>query len=135
MSKLYSASTRGFYAKDIHGEDIPADAVEISDEEWAGLLAGQADGQTIVPGKDGKPVLIGFTLEQRAQMRRTARNQLLAETDATVNRHRDEVEAGGQTTLTPEAYKALQEWRGQLRAIAEHPDFPDVQFPARPAGV
>ena len=78
--KFYSPSTRGFYSEDVHGarrvqvmqgedEDrrlvevdnptskIPADAVEITDEEWAALLEGQATGKVIQPGANGHPVL------------------------------------------------------------------------------
>lgn len=54
---LYSASTGGFYSRDIHGENIPVDAVEITDEEHAELLEGQAQGQIIAPTADGRPSL------------------------------------------------------------------------------
>lgn len=30
----------GFYSEEIHGENIPADAIEITDEQWLDLLAG-----------------------------------------------------------------------------------------------
>ncbi|EGL63587.1 hypothetical protein AGRO_3656 [Agrobacterium sp. ATCC 31749] len=30
----------GFYNEEIHGENIPADAIDISDEQWVDLLAG-----------------------------------------------------------------------------------------------
>ena len=54
---FYSASTGGFYAAEIHGDSIPEDAVEITAEEHAALLAGNAAGQVIVADEDGKPVL------------------------------------------------------------------------------
>ena len=54
---FYSAQTGGFYDRAIHGDNIPADAVEITREEWLALLAGQAEGKMIVAGKDGKPEL------------------------------------------------------------------------------
>ena len=56
MSFLYSASTPGFYHTDIHGEAIPADAVEISDEEHRALLDQQATGLEIRPGPNGRPM-------------------------------------------------------------------------------
>ena len=52
----YSKSTGGFYDSTIHAS-IPEDAVWITDEQHAELLAGQSNGQVIMPGKDGKPVL------------------------------------------------------------------------------
>lgn len=54
---FYSASTGGFYSREIHGDNIPGDAVAITDEEHAALLAGQALGQIIVPAADGRPEL------------------------------------------------------------------------------
>lgn len=53
---FYSRATHGFYDPDIH-VNIPADAVEISAEEHADLLAGQSSGKTIVAGLDGRPAL------------------------------------------------------------------------------
>lgn len=54
---FYSSLKPGFYSRDVHGDGIPADAVEISDEEYSSLLAGQSAGQRIVGGPDGFPVL------------------------------------------------------------------------------
>lgn len=56
MTIFYSKSTGGFYDNQIHNV-LPEDAVEITAEYHAALLAGQAQGKTIMPGKDGKPVL------------------------------------------------------------------------------
>ena len=52
----YSKSTGGFYDTTIH-TTWPEDVVEITAEYHATLLAGQAQGKTIMPGKDGKPLL------------------------------------------------------------------------------
>ena len=52
----YSESTGGFYDTTIH-TTWPEDVVEITAEHHATLLAGQAQGKTIMPGKDGKPLL------------------------------------------------------------------------------
>lgn len=54
---FYSAQTGGFYDRAIHGNNVPADAVEITTEEWHALLDGQAQGKAIVAGKGGKPEL------------------------------------------------------------------------------
>ncbi len=52
----YSKSTGGFYDSTIH-TTWPEDAVWITDEQHAELLAGQSNGQVIMPDKEGKPVL------------------------------------------------------------------------------
>jgi len=54
---FYSQSTGGFYDAAIHGDAIPADAVEITPTEHASLLAGQSNGQRIVADADGRPTL------------------------------------------------------------------------------
>ena len=54
---FYSKSTSGFYATEIHGKNIPADAVEITTEEHAALLAGQGQGKLSVADADGRPVM------------------------------------------------------------------------------
>lgn len=54
---FYSKTTGGFYDSAIHGDNIPADAVEITEIEHAALLEGQSTGKIITADKKGKPVL------------------------------------------------------------------------------
>ena len=54
---FYSKSKNGFYSKQIHGNNIPADAVEITNEEHASLLDGQSNGKVITADENGYPVL------------------------------------------------------------------------------
>ena len=61
---FYSASSSGFYDTAIHGDTIPADAVEITPEEHAALLAGQSAGKRIVPNASGQPILAGPTVAE-----------------------------------------------------------------------
>lgn len=53
----YAKSTGGFYDRSIHGDAIPADAVEITTEEHAALLDGQSNGKRIVADAEGRPML------------------------------------------------------------------------------
>ncbi|ANI13094.1 phage tail protein [Pseudomonas citronellolis] len=55
---FYSSSTSGFYVAEIHGEHIPADAVEISIEDYSDLMAGQANGMSIRANSTGHPELV-----------------------------------------------------------------------------
>lgn len=55
---FYSKSTGGFYDAAIHGDSIPADAVEITAEEHAALLGAQSNGQQIGADETGYPVAI-----------------------------------------------------------------------------
>ena len=54
---FYVKSTNGFYDEAIHGDNIPADAVEITIEEHAALLDGQRQGKLITADGDGRPVM------------------------------------------------------------------------------
>lgn len=55
---FYAKSTGGFYDKAIHGDNIPADAVEITVEEHRALMDAQSAGKHIVAGVDGKPMAV-----------------------------------------------------------------------------
>lgn len=56
MTMKYSASARGFFDSDLHRQ-IPDDAVTVSARRYAALLAGQAEGNEIVPDVRGRPQL------------------------------------------------------------------------------
>ena len=54
---FYSKSTGGFYTREIHGDNIPTDAVEITEAEYVALLEGQSQGKRIVADENGRPIL------------------------------------------------------------------------------
>ena len=54
---FYSKTTGGFYAREIHGDNIPDDAVEITEAEHAALIEGQSKGQRIAADANGRPIL------------------------------------------------------------------------------
>lgn len=145
MAKHYSPSTKGFYDMTIHGDKMPEDVVEISDDEWRALLEANSRGRIIDTGSDGKPVARDLNDVELSVGRKAARNQMLSDTDWLVARHRDELDEGesslmaareeDHTTLTDAQYKALQAYRSRLRAITEHEDWPRVSFPVKPQGI
>jgi len=55
---FYAASTGGFYDAPENYPDFPADALEITDELYAEVFAGQAIGMLIVPDADGLPTAV-----------------------------------------------------------------------------
>jgi len=57
MSMYYSPSRNGFYSEAVHGQSMPVDCVEISDELYVSLLNGQASGKVIRAGEGGIPGL------------------------------------------------------------------------------
>ena len=54
---FYAKSTGGFYDVAIHGDNIPADAQEITAAEHAALLEGQSQGKRIQADENGYPFL------------------------------------------------------------------------------
>ena len=106
---------------------MPVDAVEITKERHAELLDGQSIGQRISGGVDGYPILIdppAPSPEFFAEVERAWRDGQLAATDGVVSRHRDELEEGLETTLTPTQYTELQAYRRALRNWPEAGEFP-----------
>jgi hypothetical protein len=57
MKLYYAKSTGGFYNSEIHGANIPFDAVEITAAEHADLMAGQSAGRIIIADNNGRPIL------------------------------------------------------------------------------
>ena len=54
---FYAKSTGGFYNPEIHGENMPADVIEITTEAYKTLLEGQSQGMLITCEEDGYPFL------------------------------------------------------------------------------
>ncbi|WP_455427536.1 tail fiber assembly protein [Dryocola sp. LX212] len=53
----YSVATNGFYINGIGEQNIPGDAVKITDELQQELLAGQEEGKIIIINENGMPAL------------------------------------------------------------------------------
>jgi len=136
MGKFYSridAGRGGFFDSATHGEigspgcTIPSGAKEITDALHADLVIAQSVGKLIVPDSDGYPIAIGpppLDAEALAEAERDWRDGQLALTDPLVSRHRDEVEEGGLTSITPEQYAELQGYRRMLRDWPQGEQFP-----------
>ncbi|MBC3774729.1 phage tail assembly chaperone [Pseudomonas sp. SWRI99] len=121
MNKVvfFSPSTCGAYRTDIHGADMPADVVEVPESVWQSLLIELSTSPKMMSSRsNGQPVLIDpppLDAEALAAVERAWRDAQLLLTDPLVSRHRDEVEEGGATSLTPDQYAELQAYRRQLR--------------------
>ena len=62
MSLYYSKQTGGFYHSDYHadhmiGENIPEDAIEITEDYHRELFEGQGQGKQIIADDNGYPIL------------------------------------------------------------------------------
>lgn len=122
---FYSKTTNGFYAREIHGDNIPADAVEITEAEHAALLDGQSMGKVIVADESGHPILQDpppLTVEELADMARVKRDALLTACDWT------------QVADAPVDQAAWRAYRQALRDVPEQAGFPtEITWPVVPA--
>lgn len=101
----YSASTRGFYEESIH-QNIPEDAVDVSDADYKYLFDGQSNGQIIVPDASGNPVLKDApapTPEHIQKQNNIKARNYLAETDWYVIRKTETGDAIPQEILDKRA--------------------------------
>jgi hypothetical protein len=73
----YSKSTNGFYVTHIHGDNIPADSVEITDDKHRELLEGQSAGLMIAADESGYPILIDRPSASAEELTTIARAQRL----------------------------------------------------------
>jgi hypothetical protein len=128
MTKRYSPSTFGFYDLNIHGEDIPADSVEISDEKWTSLLEGISLGKVVEVDKKGGVILMEpaeLGADQLSAMARAKRDAMLAETD---------VYMVDDYPVEPDYKEKIKAYRQLLRDITAASDFPyNIIWPQMPA--
>lgn len=55
MKRFYSAGRNAFFDSELHGDQIPSDALEISDACYEALMLAQSKGAFIMAGSDGYP--------------------------------------------------------------------------------
>lgn len=136
MTVFFCPSSASFFDADIYGDQLPEDAVEITEDLRQELLEAQSLGKQIVADKAGQPVAVdrpGPTIEQQCERERFWHDSLLAKTDTMVTRHRDEQDAGRATTLTSAQYQQMQAYRLDLRDWPANRSFPsDAHRPVLP---
>lgn len=129
----YSKQTGGFYTREIHGDNIPADAVEITQGQHAELLQGQSEGKVITADKNGSPVLADLpvpTTEQLTNAARAERDRLIESVRWRIERHSDELALGSEPT---EPLEPLLQYTQDLRDVPQQSGFPEsVEWPECP---
>ena len=130
LTTYWSNSARGFFEKSMHAENLPADCVEITQEEHKDWLEKQSIGYEIVPTSGmGKPNLVDkrpSPTEIETLKMRFKRNDFLV-------RYVDRVNQVRWNMLTTEQQAFLTEYRLQLLAVPQQPGFPfDIIWPTEP---
>lgn len=125
---FFSPSLRGFLSPLLHGDALPADAIEISDDEHAELLAGLSVGRVVVVGPDGRPTLADVPeppVEVLDIQARAQRAELLSASDWTQL---------PDVALTEEEVGAWRVYRRALRDLPQQPGWPStIAWPEPPA--
>lgn len=133
--KYFSASTNGFYSEEIHGENMPDDVVEISDEKWQQLLEGQSAGKWITPDESGYPVLTDPpppTAEEKTQANVAKKAQLMTQATTAIAPLQDAVDLDEATEEETALLKKWKQYRVTLNRIdANTAD--DIDWPEQPA--
>lgn len=88
---FYSAINKGFYSREIHGENIPSDAVEITHSVYVRLLQEQVNGRPILSDVDGYPYSASVHVPTEEEVRTDKITALQVQIDT--------IEAGQRTAI------------------------------------
>lgn len=117
--KKYSPSNNAFYDTAIN-RVIPEDAINITEQAWADLLAGQAKGMLIACGADMLPCLTDQpppTAEELISQAEDKRSRLRAEADAAIQPLQDASDLGIATDEEASQLVAWKKYRVMLMRI------------------
>jgi hypothetical protein len=126
--RFYSKETGCTYLRSVHGDNMPADAVPISEEIYLSVIANPVPGKVRGHDAEGRPVLVD-TLppdsETLAGIERQWREGTLSAVMWLRERHRDQLEISEPTNLTAEQFNELLIYVQALRDWPQSPDFPN----------
>ena len=143
MKFYFSPSTTTFFRSDIHGEpgsddcSMPDEVREVSVEVFERMLRVREQGGRVIPDEDGLPIAappLLPTSEELAEKERRWRDLVISTTEWIVTRHRDEVDMGQETMITPEQFSELLRYRQALRDWPTVEGFPNVDLRPNPPG-
>jgi hypothetical protein len=128
MKRFYSPTTGCTYLLGLN-PSMPKDVVEISEELFLSVICNPAFGKVRAHDEEGRPCLVDAPepVQDPAAQEREWRDGELAGVLWLRERHRDQLEIAGPTTLTTEQFNALLVYMQELRDWPQSPDFPDSQ--------
>lgn len=132
--KKYSPSNNAFYDTAIN-KVIPEDAVDITETEWADLLAGQANGQLIACGADFRPCLTEQplpTADELISQAENKRSKLRTEADTIIQPLQDANDLGMATDDEAGQLIAWKKYRVMLMRVNTE-DAENIIWPQQPA--
>lgn len=137
--RYYSKATGCTYLASLHGANMPGDAVPIDEGRFLSVIGNPTEGKIRGHDAQGLPILIDplpLTAEALSVRERSWRDAEIEGVKWLRERHRDQLDIGEQTTLTPEQFSELLTYIQALRDWPQSPDFPDSQHrPIAPAWI
>jgi len=137
---FYSPDTDAFYDPELGGQ-IPDDAVAITPARHRQLIAARAEGRTLMIGPNGTPVLAPLqpppppSEAVLAAEARGERDRRIQEVAWMIDRHRDQMDLGGPTTLDAGQFTRLLVYVEALRDLPGQAGFPtSIDWPEHPSG-
>lgn len=135
---FYSAKNNAFYPDVLRDEyeqagSWPDDLVEITDDLYDALFAGQSDGKVITPGDDGHPVLTDPpppTNEQLVAQANSRIKSLMAQATTAIAPLQDAEDLGIQTDSEAAMLKAWKTYRVLLSRVK--PEDEKINWPEMP---
>jgi len=120
----FSPSNKGFYLEALHGDQIPGDALALTEAQYAELVSGALE-HTMLEYRDGQlPVRVPMDVSTPAATERAWRNIELSRSQWVIERHRDEEASASKTTLSQERLEQLLAYRQSLRDWPASKAFP-----------
>jgi len=128
MKRFYSPGTQTTYLQGVHA-DMPADVVEISEALFLSVIGNPAPGKIREHDEAGRPYLVDApeSAPDLAAQEREWRDGALSGVLWLRERHRDQLEIEGPTTLTVEQFNDLLVYMQALRDWPQSPNFPESQ--------
>ncbi|WNK59554.1 tail fiber assembly protein [Pantoea agglomerans] len=133
--KKYSPSNNAFYDTAIN-RDIPEDAINITEQAWADLLSGQAEGKLIACGADMRPCLTEQplpTADELVSQAEDKRSRLRTEADTAIQPLQDASDLGIATDDEASQLVAWKKYRVMLMRINTK-DVENIIWSEQPAG-
>jgi len=129
MPRFYSPSTGCTYLPYIHGKNMPKDILEITEEVYLEVIGNPAPGKIRAHDEQGMPYLTDppVVVPDPAVQERKWRDAELSSVMWLRERHRDQQELGGDTTLSGNQFSELLVYMQQLRDWPQSTNFPDSE--------
>ena len=132
----FSRATGGFYEDSIHGEEMPADALLLTPEQYRAVMTDAPAGTYIAVGQDGYPLRLNCQPPDLELCERVWRDEVIDRVHWLRDRHRDELELGDPPTLSTVHYQSLLLYLKALRDWPQADAFPDTaQRPVEPSWI